>query len=108
MAYGFKSGGRKAGTPNKQTTELREKIEERLGKPVTIALIDLYERVSCPQLKAKILFELMPYIYPKLKGAELLAEVPEKENDRLVVTFSGTQSEISKETVSKSLLKLTD
>ena len=58
-----KLGGRRAGTPNKATASLRERIEalDPLGDLIALARA----RDTSPELKAKVLLELLSYIGAK-------------------------------------------
>ena len=55
-----KLGGRRAGTPNKATSSLRERIEalDPLGDLIALARA----QDASPELKAKVLLELLSYI----------------------------------------------
>jgi hypothetical protein len=66
MAKGKKTGGRKRGTPNKNSRELREILSAK-GVNVPEMLLDLMDDVEMPVTKkADILLGLMPYLHPKL------------------------------------------
>lgn len=74
MAKGFKTGGRKAGQPNKLTAELRE----ILGEIVKQQLLYLPELLCQMEAKdaAMILEKFTGYVLPKLEseGATELSE----------------------------------
>jgi|GEM_PF-1490813 len=72
MANGFKTGGRKTGTPNKKTNSLMELIEKHhKGFDPVIELINLYkDPQTLVDLKITILKEISSYIYPKRKAIE--------------------------------------
>jgi hypothetical protein len=65
---GKKYGGRKKGTPNKASKELREDLE-KLGLDVPKAIVELLPYLDYAE-KAQTLLGLLPYIYPKLKAIE--------------------------------------
>lgn len=69
MAKGTKTGGRKAGTPNKKTTELIELLGDY--NPIT-RLIEIAKNENTPlDMQVKINLDLMPYIYPKRKSIDM-------------------------------------
>ena len=69
MAKGIKTGGRKAGTPNKKTTELLELLGDY--NPIT-RLIEIVKDENTPlDMQVKINLDLMPYIYPKRKSIDM-------------------------------------
>ena len=72
MAKGIKSGGRKAGTPNKKTMALKELIEENYeGFDPILELIAISQKEIVPtDLKVSILKDVAQYIYPKRKALE--------------------------------------
>ena len=63
MAYGIKTGGRKAGTPNKVTSEVKNKLVELIDGTI--------EELSSTNLtvanKIKLLEIALNYTLPKLK-----------------------------------------
>jgi hypothetical protein len=69
MATGIKTGGRSKGTPNKNTTELREKftllLENNFNKLQTD--IDLLE----PKDRVKTLLDVAKFVVPTLKAIEV-------------------------------------
>jgi flagellar motility protein MotE (MotC chaperone) len=75
MAKGFKTGGRRAGQPNKLTAELRE----ILGEIVKQQLLNLPELLSQMEAKdaAMILEKFTGYVMPKMESEEA-AELAEQ------------------------------
>lgn len=82
MAKGFKTGGRKAGQPNKLTAELRE----MLGEIVKEQLQNLPELLSKMEAKdaALIIEKFTGYVIPKMQSEEagegiepIFIEIPE-------------------------------
>nr|BAH89625.1 hypothetical protein [uncultured bacterium]BAH90129.1 hypothetical protein [uncultured bacterium] len=83
MAAGRKTGGRQKGTPNKRTEALAEALEEHGCDPVA-ALVRIAQDAETPrELRARILSDLLPYLYPRRKAIEL------EGNRRPVVILSG-------------------
>lgn len=72
MATGTKTGGRKVGTPNKVTNELREKftllLEDNIDKLQSD--LDLLE----PKDRLKTLLEISKFVIPTLKSTELTTD----------------------------------
>lgn len=71
--YGNKTGGRKAGTPNKKTKELLELMGDY--SPLE-ALLEIAQDSRTPlDIKVKVNLDLMNYIYPKRKSIETKEQV---------------------------------
>ena len=65
---GIKTGGRIAGTPNKTTKELREKL-----KVVIEAELEVIEetlKTMQPEKRIEVLIKLMPYCLPKVQSLD--------------------------------------
>jgi len=79
MAYGYKTGGRRKGTPNKRTNELERQIKKHCrGFNPVVEMIKLYQDEDTPpELKVYLLREITPYLFPKRKAVnvDLQAEV---------------------------------
>jgi hypothetical protein len=66
-----KTGGRVAGTPNKISRTVRERLEQAGVDPVG-RLLALAENAECSlELKAKVFSDLCSYCFPKLKNVQL-------------------------------------
>lgn len=68
MAHGRKTGGRKKGTPNKVSLEIREKIQEIIYdemENISSALESVRE--SNPSMYLNIVVKLLNYVLPKKK-----------------------------------------
>lgn len=76
MAYGKKTGGRRAGTPNKTSKELREQLQNILQATIE-ELPDTLAEMG-PGDRAKVLAALLPYIMPKLSTVDIKAEMEVK------------------------------
>lgn len=70
-------GGRKKGTPNKNTAGVQKEIEDRLGKSLPLAILDTFDELAAKD-RAYIMLDLMNYFYPKRKALEHTIEVPEE------------------------------
>jgi hypothetical protein len=86
---GKKTGGRTAGVPNKRTVELTERLAA-LGCDPLAGLVQITADPTAElALRAKVLSDLLPYMYPKRKALELSP----KDDDRDVTwTFRWADS----------------
>jgi hypothetical protein len=75
MAHGKKTGGRKAGTPNKMTKTLRQQVE----KIVQTMLADVPDALPGMETadRMKVLTALLPYVLPKLSSTDVEVNVEE-------------------------------
>jgi hypothetical protein len=73
MAAGRKTGGRKRGTPNKITLsrEVSERLEALGVDPIEGLTRLAADPKNSPELRAKVLSELMEYLYSKKRSLEL-------------------------------------
>lgn len=69
-----KTGGRKAGTPNRRTAEMAARLEELGVDPLEGIAKLLKAPKTPPELRARLLCELLAYLYPKRKAVEFFAE----------------------------------
>jgi hypothetical protein len=66
-----KTGGRKAGTPNQRSSDLKERIEELLdGDDLPGVIFSKIKKLPIDR-QVEFLFSLMPYVYPKRKAVEI-------------------------------------
>jgi hypothetical protein len=79
MALGKKSGGRRAGSPNRRTIELKELLKSKypdwdpilqLAAVAQNTEVKLDLRIQCAK-------EVAPYLYPKRKSTEISSTVQE-------------------------------
>ena len=71
MASGIKTGGRIAGTPNKRTQDLQDRLEA-LGVDPLEGLAQIAKDDTAPlELRAKVQMDLMSYLYPRRKALEV-------------------------------------
>ena len=68
---GQKTGGRTAGTPNKRTVELMDRLEELNCDPLEGLAKIAGDPATDVALRARVLADLLPYIYPKRKALEV-------------------------------------
>lgn len=79
-----KTGGRKAGTPNRATLQLHNELK-RNGVDVVAELSKTLGELSTDR-RASILLELVSYLYPKRKAVEDDTYVEEKPQE-ITITF---------------------
>ena len=71
MAIGRKTGGRVAGTPNRKTADLLERLDQ-LGVDPLDGLAAIAKDETAPlELRVKIQLDLLGYIFPKRKALDL-------------------------------------
>lgn len=78
MATGRKTGGRRAGTPNKRTQARRLGVEELLAKyrydPLEAMIAEASDPGTDPEVRRGLHREIAPYVYPKRKSVEAKVE----------------------------------
>lgn len=72
-----KTGGRKAGTPNKITREKREIISKFIDDKWE-EFMSAYDAIDKPELKCSIMVQLLPFAFPKLAHVEYKDNTPAK------------------------------
>jgi hypothetical protein len=82
-----KSGGRKKGTPNKNSTSLRDAMD-RAGFNLAEEFIALYQQETDLEKKRNTLYFLFRYVYPALKEVEQTPESGDKTSATDVPTDS--------------------
>lgn len=82
MAKGTKTGGRKVGTPNKITSEARSIIHSLLLTELP-NLKKYISQVEKPELKAKLLIDLLPYDLPKLQATQTEIKIRDLTEEQL-------------------------
>ncbi len=71
MAKGIKTGGRKVGTANKTTAEIRDHFQNLISDNLALLNVDL--KTLDPLQRLKIIIELSKFVVPTLKATELNA-----------------------------------
>jgi hypothetical protein len=90
MALGIKTGGRAAGTPNKRTQYLQQRLEV-LGVDPVMGLAAIANDESAPlELRASVQMDLMTYLYPKRKALDLESASQTPINFRIGLTAQPT------------------
>ena len=74
MALGRKTGGRVAGTPNKRTIEVMERLEALGCDPIEGMAKIAMDEANPPELRGRMFAELAGYVAPKRKAVEHSAE----------------------------------
>jgi hypothetical protein len=86
MATGTKTGGRIAGTPNKRTQDLQQRLESLGVDPVSgLAAIAMDD--SAPiDLRARVQMDLMSYLYPRRRALDVGSSNQQPVNIRIGLT----------------------
>lgn len=71
MAFGKKTGGRQAGTLNKRTNELVERLVALGCDPIEGMAQIAMNPSTAPELRGRMFAELAGYLYPKRKAVEV-------------------------------------
>ncbi len=80
---GPKTGGRKAGTPNKVTKATRDLISKFVDDNWQ-GFVDDYNKIEDKEKRCTIMLQLLPFIAPKMASVEYKGEIPVKTfNDEL-------------------------
>lgn len=69
MATGIKTGGRAKGTPNRNTTEIREQFQSLINDNLEQMNKDL--KALEPKDRIKAIIDLLKFVLPTLKATEL-------------------------------------
>ena len=69
-----KTGGRKLGTPNKVTSELRDSLKQVIDGEL-ISLSERLEELE-PKERVELLIKLLPYIMPKVQTVSHTQDEP--------------------------------
>jgi len=76
-----KTGGRKAGTPNKRTAEVIEKLEALGCDPIQGMARIAMDETNAPELRGRMYAELAQYVYPKRRAMDLKTD---RQDDDLI------------------------
>lgn len=92
MAKGEKTGGREKGTPNKLTSELRERINNFLN----INWNNLQSDFESLDPKEKLMFyeRLLQYGLPKLQSTELTGNIDRLSDEQLDIIINELKADI--------------
>ncbi len=86
MATGIKTGGRKKGTPNKTTKEIRNTLSLLLSNNLENLQKDI-DKLE-PKDRIKTLIDISKFIIPTLKAIELKNDNETKPNERVRIVFN--------------------
>jgi hypothetical protein len=99
MALGHKTGGRKAGTPNRKTQEIGELLESLGHNPIE-AMVQIATGPNASlELRGRMNAELAHYVYPKRKAVEVKGDqanpqMPNKIRNVIVDPRTGNEKDI--------------
>ena len=100
MALGKKTGGRQAGTPNKRTTEVTERLEALGCDPIEGMALLAMDPANPVELRGRMFAELAQYVAPKRRATEISAG----DQQRVVFNLNvGRRSETAPETADDSV-----
>ena len=71
MAHGFKSGGRKKGTPNKATSQTKQAIQEILDDYMDSGLLSSDFKALEPKDRLDIVVKLTGFVVPKPQSIDM-------------------------------------
>ena len=74
MAKGIKTGGRREGTPNRLTKELRVSLKNILAKEIENIPTTLYKLQ--PKDRLEMVIKLLPFIMPKVEPVHFKEDEP--------------------------------
>jgi hypothetical protein len=77
LAVGRKTGGRVAGTPNRRTVEVQQKLAALGCDPIEGMARLALDESNPPELRGRMFAELAQYVAPKRKAIEM--DRPEKQ-----------------------------
>ena len=84
-ARGRKTGGRKAGVPNKKTRAIQERLEELGCDPLEgMAKIAMDESIEV-NIRLTAYKELAQYLYPKRKAIEVVQEQEDEQPESIQI-----------------------
>lgn len=93
MALGKKTGGRIAGTPNKRTADVIERLE-RLGcDPIKGMALIAMDTANAPELRGRMFAELAQYVAPKRRALDVGAESAAPISIRIGIPAKPAKSE---------------
>jgi hypothetical protein len=87
MATGRKTGGRKAGTPNRKSQTVNEILESLGCNPIEGMATIAGNAGNPPELRGRMYAELAQYVYPKRKAIEHTGPGAEPQAHKLEVVF---------------------
>ena len=82
---GKKYGGRKKGTPNKTTAEIREKYKMLISESIDTLKEDIDQLE--PKDRIKAILELSKFVLPTLKATDLKIDESEKNFNPVSIVF---------------------
>lgn len=86
-----KTGGRKAGTPNKVTKEKRELLAKFIDDQWD-DFVKSYKDIKDPEKKCSIMVSMLPYVFPRLSSIEQKDVTPAKSFQDELDEISGEKT----------------
>lgn len=88
-----------------------EEAQENVGIEVAEAIVDYLARgevrnaINLPNLDAKTFARVEPYLNLAYKLGKLVAQLSDKRNDKLIITYGGKVKEVPGDPITRSVLK---
>jgi hypothetical protein len=92
MALGKKTGGRIAGTPNKRTVDVQERLQALGCDPIEGMARIAMNPESAPELRGRMFAELAQYVAPKRRALEVAADQQRPVSIRIGIPQTGRPS----------------
>jgi hypothetical protein len=74
VALVYKTGGRKRGTRNRASRDVRERLEALRCDPIAGMAALAMDGANAPELRGRMFAELAAYCFPRLRAVEFRAE----------------------------------
>jgi hypothetical protein len=90
MALGKKTGGRVAGTPNRRTANVIDRLEQLGCDPIEGMALIAMDADNAPELRGRMFAELAGYVAPKRRALDVSAETTPPVTIRIGIPASPT------------------
>lgn len=87
-----KTGGRKAGTPNRNTQALIEILDSLGCNPIEVLARIALDPTTKPELKVRCFAELAQYVHPKRRATDISLIESIEQQPKLVIEYIGCAS----------------
>ncbi len=80
MAHGFKSGGRKRGTPNRATAALAAAVAASGETPLAYLLSVMRDPQVAPELRLEAAKAAAPFVHPRLSAVSVQTQIDDRRD----------------------------